>query len=124
MAANFPLPYKAMYAASKIYIKNLTLGLREELKQYNVNVCLLQPGATPTNDTVKSQITNGGSMAKISVLSAEEVAAYAIERTIKGKALAIPGFKNRVSLTMVKLLPLSVKMKMAIKAGKSMLAEQ
>lgn len=119
MAANFPLPYKSMYAASKIYVKNFTLALREELKDFNVNVCLLQPGATPTNEIVKTQIKEGGSMAKISVLQAEDVAAYAIERTLQNKAKAIPGFKNRMSLAAAKLLPNTVKMKMAVNTAKN-----
>lgn len=119
MAANFPVPHKAMYAASKIYVKNFTLALREELKEYNVNVCLLQPGATPTNQIVKTQIDGGGAMAKISVLQAEDVAVYAIERTLQNKAKAIPGFKNRISLVVAKMLPSSVKMKMAVKSAKN-----
>jgi len=120
MAANFPVPYKAMYAASKIYVKNFTIALREELKQYNVSVCLLQPGATPTNTVVKTQIETGGAMAKISVLTPSYVADYAIERTVQGKAVAIPGFKNRLSLFVAKLLPKSTKLKMAVKVGRTM----
>ncbi len=119
MAANFPVPYKSMYAATKIYVKNFTLALREELKEFGVCVCLLQPGATPTNQVVKSQIEGGGAMAKISVLSAQEVAAYAIDRTLRNHAKAIPGFKNRMSLAAAKLLPSSVKMKLAVNSAKN-----
>lgn len=118
MAANFPVPYKSMYAATKIYVKNFTLALREELKEYGVCVCLLQPGATPTNQVVISQIEKGGVMAKISTLQVEDVAAYAIERTLQNRAKAIPGFKNRVSLAAAKLLPSSVKMKIAVNTAK------
>jgi uncharacterized protein len=119
MAANFPVPYKSMYAASKIYVKNFTLALREELKEFGVSVCLLQPGATPTNQVVKSQIAEGGAMAKISVVQVDYVAAYAIERTLQNKAKAIPGFKNRMSLAVAKLVPNSVKMKMAVNSAKN-----
>jgi|TARA_B110000495_G_C22978398_1_gene574882 short-subunit dehydrogenase len=121
MAANFPVPYKAMYAASKIYVKNFTIALREELKKYDIQVCLLQPGATPTNDVVKTQIKTGGAMAKISVMLPEDVAHYAIKRTMQGRAIAIPGFKNRLSLFIAKFLPRKMKLNMAVKVGETMI---
>ena len=53
MIANFPCPYKSVYAASKVYVKYFTEALRVELESFGISVSLLQPGATPTNDVVK-----------------------------------------------------------------------
>ena len=64
------------------FIKYFTEALRIELKQDNISVSLLQPGATPTNDIVKNQINNGGFFARLSVTPADQVAAKAIKNTL------------------------------------------
>lgn len=120
MVANFPFPYKTMYAATKVYVKSFTLALREELKPYNVKVSLLQPGATPTNDIVKTQIDTGGFFARLSVTSVETVVNKAIEGTLKGQAVIIPGFKNRLSLRAIKLFPRPILQRLLAKQGSSM----
>ncbi len=44
MAGNQPTPFFASYAASKSYVLNFSLAIRQELKGHNVNVSCLQPG--------------------------------------------------------------------------------
>ena len=108
MMANFPCPYKSIYAASKVYVKYFTEALRVELKQDNISVSLLQPGATPTNEVVKNQINNGGFFARLSVTPVDKVAAKAIKNTLNRKPIIIPGWKNRMSLRFLKILPKSI----------------
>ena len=66
------MSYKSIYAASKVYVKYFTEALRIELKQYNVSVSLLQPGAT-YNDIVKIK-TKMEDFARLSVTAAIAVA--------------------------------------------------
>ena len=108
MVANFPCPYKTIYAATKAYVKNFTRALREELKPQGISVSVLQPGATPTNKIVRNQINEGGFFFKISVTSIEQVAKKAIDRTLKGQAIIVPGYKNRMSLRFIKLVPMII----------------
>jgi short-subunit dehydrogenase len=108
MMANFPCPYKSVYAASKVYIKYFTEALRVELENFGISVSLLQPGATPTNDVVKNQIQKGGFIARLSVTEAHKVARKAVRNTLKGKPVITPGWKNRMSLRFLKVLPYSL----------------
>jgi short-subunit dehydrogenase len=119
MVANFPCPYKSIYAASKVYVKSFSRALREELKPFNVSVSVLQPGATPTNKVVKDQINKGGFLFKVSVLDVKQVAKIAITKTLSGKPVIVPGFKNRVSLALVKAIPAPILLKIIASKAKS-----
>ena len=120
MIANFPCPYKSLYAATKTYVKNFTRAIREELKPHNVKVSILQPGATPTNEIVRNQIKSGGFFAKISVTDVKSVAEKAIDKTLKGQAIIIPGLKNRISLKAVRLFPMPILQRILASNTKSM----
>ena len=120
MMANFPCPYKSVYAASKVYVKYFTEALRVELESFGISVSLLQPGATPTNDVVINQIQKGGFMARISVTEAHKVARKAVRNTLKGKPVIIPGWKNRMSLRFLKVLPYSLLQIAILRSYKSM----
>jgi len=120
MMANFPCPYKSVYAASKVYVKYFTEALRVELESFGISVSLLQPGATPTNDVVKNQIQKGGFMARVSVTEAHKVARKAVRNTLKGKPIIIPGWKNRMSLRFLKVLPYSLLQIAILRSYKSM----
>ena len=120
MMANFPCPYKSVYAASKVYVKYFTEALRVELESFGISVSLLQPGATPTNDVVKNQIQKGGFMARVSVTEAHKVARKAVRNTLKGKPVIIPGWKNRMSLRFLKVLPHSLLQIAILRSYKSM----
>ena len=120
MIANFPCPYKSVYAASNVYVKYFTEALRVELESFGISVSLLQPGATPTNDVVKNQIQKGGFIARVSVTEAHKVARKAVRNTLKGKPIIIPGWKNRMSLRFLKILPYSLLQIAILRSYKSM----
>ena len=121
MIANFACPYKSVYAASKIYVKNFSRALREELKPFDISVSTLQPGATPTTDLVRDQIEKGGRLAKISVTNPRLVAEDAINKTLSKKKYIVPGWQNRLIVFILKLLPTSVKIKLVLHSYRTML---
>ena len=49
IAAEGPAPFEAVYGASKAFVQSFAEALRNELKDTNVVVTALQPGATETN---------------------------------------------------------------------------
>jgi short-subunit dehydrogenase len=49
IAAEFPGPFEAVYAASKAFVLSFAEALRSELKDTRVTITALQPGATDTN---------------------------------------------------------------------------
>ena len=120
MIANFPCPYKSVYAASKVYVKYFTEALRIELMSFGISVSLLQPGATPTNEIVKNQIKKGGFLARVSVTETHKVAKKAVRNTLKGRPVIIPGWKNRMSLRFLKILPYSLLQIVILRSYKSM----
>jgi|TARA_B110000196_G_scaffold36502_1_gene27285 short-subunit dehydrogenase len=87
-------PYKSIYAATKTYVRNISLSLAYELREEGVSVSVLLPGATPTNNVVKHQIEQGAFAARATVMSANEVARVAIDKTLKGKIIITTGRKN------------------------------
>jgi short-subunit dehydrogenase len=56
----------------------------------------------------------------MSVETPENVAKIAISKTIDGKAIIIPGFKNRVSLSMMGLIPRAMQQRMIAKKLRNM----
>jgi len=49
IAAEGPAPYEAVYGASKAFVLSFSEALREELRNTNITITALQPGATETN---------------------------------------------------------------------------
>lgn len=49
IASQAPLPFQAVYAASKAFVQSFSEALRNELKDTGVTVTALLPGATETN---------------------------------------------------------------------------
>ena len=85
-------PTFSSYYASKNYVVRLTQAIHEELRRdkINVKVSALCPGPVKTNfDNIANVKFN------IKMLDAEYVAKYAVEKTLKGKMIIIPGFSMK-----------------------------
>lgn len=88
IAGFFAGPYLNTYYATKNYVLKFTMALSEELKRMgsSVTVSCLCPGPVDTNFNKVA----GGSF-KTKSLNSKDVARYAIEKTLKGKLIIIPG---------------------------------
>ncbi len=58
MAAFMPVPYMAVYAASKAFVRSFTEALTQECKPYHIHVMLFSPGLTTTNFMTAAGIAN------------------------------------------------------------------
>lgn len=96
LAAFYPIPVKATYAASKRFLLNFSLALREELSASGVTVTTLCPGGMPTNPMVIKCIEAQGFIGRITTINVGYVASKTIDYALKGKAVYIPGYVNRV----------------------------
>lgn len=105
LISNQTAPYKALYTATKTYVRNLSVSLAYELKDEGVTVSVLLPGATPTNDVVTHQIEKGNFAAKASVMSAHKVAKISIEKALKGVILITTGTKNGLIRRLLSYMP-------------------
>lgn len=96
LAAFQPMPYKALYAASKRFVLNWSIALREELRGENVTVTTLCPAGMPTTREAIEGINSQGLIGAITTKNVTHVAALTLRRAHRGARLVIPGAVNRV----------------------------
>ena len=102
IAGMAPGPLMATYYSSKAYVLRLTESIYEELKKQNskVTISVLCPGPVETN-------FNNVANVKFSMkaLPSEYVAKYAIDNTLKGKLLIVPGIRTKILSILNKISP-------------------
>ncbi|NLG89048.1 MAG: SDR family NAD(P)-dependent oxidoreductase [Clostridiaceae bacterium] len=96
LAAFYPMPVKAMYSASKRFLLNFSIALREELRPMNCTVTVLCPAGMPTNEKCIRSIDAQGFAGRITTKNVGYVAACTIDASLKGKAVCIPGLTNKI----------------------------
>lgn len=103
-----PGPLMAAYYSSKAYVLRLTESIYEELKKQksNVTISVLCPGPVATNFNNVANVKFS-----IKALSSEYVAKYAIDKTLKGKLVIVPGMKIKILRILSKLSPDKLTMK-------------
>ena len=107
----YPMPYFAIYSATKRALWSFSVALREEGKKQGVKVTAVLPGAMPTRDDVKAQIAGQGLWGKLAAKSPAFVAKKSLAAASKNKRTCIPGFWNRCMYVCTKILPLSWKLR-------------
>ncbi|MBQ8322363.1 MAG: SDR family NAD(P)-dependent oxidoreductase [Clostridia bacterium] len=106
----YPMPYFAIYSATKGALTSFSVALREELKGKNAAVTAILPGAMPTREDIKAQIKGQGLWGKLAAKSPEWVAEYSLRAVRKNKRKAIPGFWNKVMRVSTACIPASWKL--------------
>ncbi|HWB24622.1 MAG TPA: SDR family NAD(P)-dependent oxidoreductase [Chitinophagaceae bacterium] len=109
MGGFFLLPHKCVYSASKAFIYSFSQSLRMELKSSGVKVSVLCPGGTDSNEKTTAINKDLKGLAKISILTPSEVAREAIPKMLKGRSRIIPGFINKISYHVSRVVPEFVK---------------
>lgn len=111
----YPMPYFAIYSATKAALTSFSVALREECRGQNVAVAAVLPGAMPTREDIKEQIKGQGLWGKLAQKSPEWVAEYSIKAVKKNRRKVIPGFWNKVMRIGTACLPLSWKLRFIAK---------
>ena len=101
-----PTPFYAAYSATKAYVLFLAEALQSELRGTGVTCTTLCPGLTATEFHEAAQHPKTGLVA-MTMMSARSVALIGIKAMLRGRAVVTPGFINKLSELMVKLLPRS-----------------
>lgn len=96
-ASFLPVPYSAVYAATKSFVLNFTEGLVGELADSPVKVCCLCPSGTASNfaEVANGKVDNSNQK----LLSSEEVAAKGLQAFLKGKHYVVTGRKTQILIT-------------------------
>lgn len=100
-----PYPGISLYGPTKTYLRYFTRALRSEMKEYQVNVTCLLPGATATALYDPKRI-NISLAKKLGVMHPSEfVASKAVKALHHRKAECIPGLVNKITMWLMPLLP-------------------
>jgi len=106
-----PVPYTAVYSASKAFVTSFSMAIAEELRPYGVRVVTLCPGGTRTNffdasDYEKRDFAGG-------LQTPEEVVKVGLKALDSGRGLAISGWLNRLQVASQRLAPRALVVKFA-----------
>ncbi|MCC6726515.1 MAG: SDR family NAD(P)-dependent oxidoreductase [Saprospiraceae bacterium] len=118
MAAFSPIAYKSVYPASKAFIRHFSLGLREELRAFNIVVSVVYPGPMKTNADVTQRIESQGFKGRIGLFSPAAIAKLGIEGLLAGRANIVPGLANQLNRWLMGTLPEAWVIRMVSKAVK------
>ncbi len=110
MSAATPMPYFALYSATKKALEQFYAALRTELKGRAKVTCVL-PGGIPTRDDIKENIESHGFWGRISALPPEKVAKISLAAVAKNKRRVVVGFWNKVIKLATDVAPMSVKLR-------------
>lgn len=112
-----PGPFIGVYYATKAYVLSFSAALREEVKDYGINVSCLCPGAT------KTEFSKRAGKGNLNVaMSAKVVAEVGFKGLNKNKAIIIPGTMNKVAIILSKIMPTVVNSKIVKKIQKKAMA--
>ena len=100
-----PVPYMAIYAASKSFMLSFSRALRNELLPQNVYVTALCPGPTESEFSAVAGVGNLEKKFSNLFMSAESVAQAGIKGLWKNKSVVIPGLMNKLSTFAVTFTP-------------------
>lgn len=105
-------PYMAVYHATKAFVLSLSEALHDEAKPHGVTVTALCPGSTESefSNTAGPRVPR---LFNAGVMSSAEVASVGLEGYEAGRAIVIPGAKNRVGAIGAKFMPRSVSRRLA-----------
>lgn len=105
MAAFSPIGFKHVYPASKAFLYAFTMGLREEYRDSGISFSTIHPGPMLTNSDTSRRIIQQGAVAKFCLVNTIDIAKTALKRTLRGKAVIVPGWGNKISYWTMKILP-------------------
>ncbi|MEJ2413318.1 MAG: SDR family NAD(P)-dependent oxidoreductase [Anaerolineales bacterium] len=95
LAAFFPIPVKATYAASKRFLLDFSMALRDEIRTRVATVTVLCPAGLPTTPEAVAGIEAQGWIGQLTTRNVGFVARLTIDSALKGRRIVIPGWINR-----------------------------
>ncbi len=111
MSGVSPMPYFAIYSATKASLTSFFSALHYELKDKGVKVTTVLPGGVPTREDIKEDIKGQGLWGKLSVVMPDVLAKKSLKAVSKNKLKYIPGFFNKFLNFIMKLAPQKLKLR-------------
>jgi short-subunit dehydrogenase len=104
IASQLPGPWQAVYHATKAYVLSFSEALRTELKDANITVTTLQPGATDTDFFNKAEM-NESKILDTKLSDPVQVAKDGYEALMSGDDKVVSGIKNKMMVGMSNVMP-------------------
>ena len=101
-AAFQPVAKFAAYAATKAYVLNFSEAISVELKDKNIKVTAICPGATESNFMDNAGVKN---LKLLSVATSKQVAEFTYKSVSKARVVAIHGFLNKFMVFFIRFTP-------------------
>lgn len=117
MSASVPMPYFALYSATKKALEQFCSALHTELKGRFKVTCVL-PGGIPTRPDIEENIKAHGLFGRISAKSPREVARISLRAAAKNRRKKVIGFWNTLLYALEAFFPTSVKMRIVARIWK------
>ncbi|MBL0745333.1 SDR family NAD(P)-dependent oxidoreductase [Chryseolinea lacunae] len=99
------VPTLSLYAASKTFVRSFSRGLRYELRNSPVSVTCLSPGPMSTNFIAEANMHAMQQTAAKFEMTADEVARRGVKAMFNRRAEVIPGWMNRLTVVLSKVVP-------------------
>jgi short-subunit dehydrogenase len=105
VVSEIPSPLQAVYGATKAYVLSLTEALISEIKETDVNITALQPGATDTDFFNKAGAQNSKIAQESKLADPRKVAQDGYDALMKGDDKVVSGIKNKIQSLMSNIMP-------------------
>jgi short-subunit dehydrogenase len=107
-AAFQPGPLMAVYYATKAYVLSLSEALAEETRGTGVTVTALCPGPTASGFQAGAAMEGSKLVRGRKLPTAESVARYGVAAMRKGDVVAVPGVRNKMLASSIRVTPRGV----------------
>ena len=105
------IPGMACYAASKAYVLHFSEAIAQELKKDNINITVINPGATQSEFAKTAGFDSEDFFSKAP--TSRDLGVFIYESMKKEKISAIHGFKNKIMAFSTRLTPRNLLVKVA-----------
>jgi len=105
IASKTPGPWQSVYHGTKAFVYSFSEAIRYELKDHNITVTALLPGATDTDFFHKADMTESKIVQDTSLADPADVAKDGYDALMSGDDKVISGFKNKAMIGMANLMP-------------------
>lgn len=105
IAGKMPGPLQAVYHATKAFVLSFSAAVREEIKETNVTITDLLPGATDTDFFHKADMEDAKMVREGKLADPKAVAADGYKALMDGEDKVISGMANKLRTTMSNIVP-------------------
>src|SRR5262249_6374420 len=116
-AAFVPGPWMSIYYATKAFVVSFSQAIDYELEPAGISVTTLCPGPTESEFKVRAG-SQRSRLFQAMVMDANTVARAGYDGMMRGKALVVPGLRNKLIPVAARLSPRSLIAKMSYRAAR------